>query len=193
MDPLATVADITARGVTIDEAEVPLVETYLESASAAVRDAAGTPISRATSTVALPAPAGAWLRLPALPVVDVAAVTADGEEVGGWRLIGHRLHRGAGWGCTPVEVAVTYTHGLAEVPADIVDLVCRIAVQTLIAHRGEADGTGIAAGDIRSERIGDYSVTYGDDGSITELELSERLTERLRGRFGGGAAVVGAR
>ncbi|WP_229913637.1 hypothetical protein [Streptomyces capitiformicae] len=47
--------------------------------------------------------------------------------------------------------------------------------------------------DIRSERIGDYSVTYGDSGLITTMELPDYLRERLAARFGGGAALVRSR
>lgn len=193
--PLATVADLTARGVTVEAAETALAEVYLEVASTAVREAAGTPISQTTSTLALEGEAGQWLTLPGGPVTAVDQVTIDGETVTGWRLLSGRLWRSSGWSrsAEPAAVHVTYTHGLPAVPADIVDLVCRIAVAALVAYRAEDDGTGLAARDVRSERIGDYAVTYGDDGRITEMELPAYLRERLAARFGGGAGLVTSR
>ncbi|MER8262732.1 hypothetical protein ABT007_00890 [Streptomyces griseus] len=195
LTPLAAVADLTARGLTVDPSEAAVVGTFLEVASSAVRDAAGCPISQTTSTVVLEGEPDTRLRLPGPPVTAVTTVLLDGAPVTDWRLTGGRLWRAAGWTAAggPSEVTVTYTHGLPTVPADIVDLVCRIAAAALLSHRAEDDGTGIAAADIRSERIGDYAVTYGDDGLISETELPDYLRERLAARFGGGAELVRSR
>lgn len=195
LSPLATLADATALGLTVTSAEEPLVQAYLGAASAVVREAAGVPILETTGTVTLEGPAQGRLHLPGPPVTAVDTVVLDGETITDWRLASHALWRPGGWSprCGPSEVEVTYTHGLPEVPADIVMLVCRIAATTLLAYRAEADGMGLAAGDVRSERIGDYSVTYGGDGQITELELSDRLTAKLAARFGGGASVLRSR
>ncbi|MHC3391299.1 head-tail connector protein [Streptomyces lavendulocolor] len=195
LDPLATVADLTSRGLTVEPDETAVVGVYLDVASAAVREAAGCPISQTTSTVTLDGEPEQRLRLPGPPVTAVAAVLLDGEAVTDWRLRSSCLWRAGGWAPTrePSEVVVTYTHGLPVVPADIVDLVCRIAAATLVAYRAEDGGTGLAAQDVRAERIGDYSVTYGDSGRITEVELPDYLRNRLRARFGGGAAVVRSR
>lgn len=196
LPPLASEADLTARGLTVEASESAIVAVYLDEASAAVREAAGVPISQTTSAVSLEGPADSpWLTLPGPPIVSVASVAIDGEEVTDWRLRSHRLWRSAGWGHGhgPSEVTVTQTHGLAAVPADIVGLVCRITAAVLIAYRSQPNGEGLAARDVRAERIGDYSVTYGDDGRITEIELPDYLREQLAARFGGGAAVVRSR
>lgn len=192
---LATVADLTARGVTVEASETAIVGVYLDVASAAVRQAAGTPISQVTSTVGVEPDDSAWLSLPGPPVTAVASVQIDGEAVTDWRLRSGRLWRAVGWSPTfePSQVTVTYTHGLPTVPADIVDLVCRIAAAALVAYRAETGGTGLAAQDVRAERIGDYAVTYGDDGRITEMELPDYLRARLAARFGSGVAVVRSR
>jgi len=192
---LATVADLAARGLTVTAEETTVAETYLSVASTAVREAAGVPISQTTSTVALEGPAAQWLSLPGPPVLSVASVTLDGETVTDWRLISSRLWRACGWSptCEPSELEVTQTHGLADVPADIVDLVCRIAATALADYRADPEGVGLAAGDIRSERIGDYSVTYGSEGLITSMELPDYLRERLAARFGGGVALLRSR
>lgn len=196
LDPLATVADLENRGLTIDPAETAVVETFLAEASAAVREAAGVPISQTTSTVALEAPDNSpWLALPGPPIQSVASVAIDGETVTDWKLRSHQLWRPGGWqtGSEPSEVTVTQIHGLPEVPADLVGLVCRIAAAVLVHYRAQPDGEGLAAKDIRAERIGDYSVTYGDSGRITEIELPDYLREQLAARFGGGVTVVRSR
>ncbi|WP_017599203.1 head-tail connector protein [Nocardiopsis lucentensis] len=192
LSPLATRADMTALGVAIDASEEQLVDRYLGVASAAVRSAAGCPISQTTGTVVLAGRCESRLPMPGPPVTSVTTVLIDEAQVDDWRLSRPRasLFRSCGWGGVEAEVEVTYTHGLATVPADIVDLVCRIATQSLVAYRSGSGGEGLAAGDVRSERIGDYSVTYGGDGLITEMELPDYLRTRLRSRFGGGAAVL---
>ncbi|WP_116248175.1 hypothetical protein [Nocardiopsis sp. FIRDI 009] len=193
--PLATVTDAQNLGLVVPTEEIPLLEAYLAAASAAVRDAAGAPIGQTTSTITAEAEATQRLHLPGPPVTSVSSVTVDGAPVTDYRLTSGTLWRAGGWSSdgTPRQVQVTYTHGLPEVPSDIVMLVCRIAAATLLAWRAETDGTGLAATDIRQERIGDYSVTYGGDGRITELELSDRLTRRLAKRFGGGVGLVRSR
>ncbi|MDQ1037267.1 hypothetical protein QFZ75_003683 [Streptomyces sp. V3I8] len=196
LDPLATVADLEARGLTVDPAETDIVGVFLAEASAAVREAAGVPISQTTSTVGLEGPDNSqWLTLPGPPIQSVAAVEVDGQAVTDWRLRSHRLWRSSGWSSPsgPTEVTVTQTHGLPTVPDDLVGLVCRIAAAVLIAHRAQPDGEGLAAADIRSERIGDYAVQYGDGGRITEIELPEYLREQLAARFGGGVSLLRAR
>jgi hypothetical protein len=196
LDPLATLADLADRGLTVEAGtETTVATTYLYVASTAVREAAGVPISQATSTISLEGEAGEWLTLPGPPILSVASVEIDGETVTDWRLRNHRLWRACGWapGCGPSEVEVVQTHGLAVVPSDIVDLVCRIAATAFADYRSDPDGAGLAAGDIRAERIGDYSVTYGSSGLITSMELPDYLRERLAARFGGGVAVVRSR
>jgi hypothetical protein len=192
---LATVADLAARGLAVTAEETTVAETYLRVASAAVREAAGTPISQTTSTLTLEGPVTEWMSLPGQPVTAVSAVTVDGEAVTDWRLRGGRLWRAGGWsrGWGPSEVEVAQTHGLAAVPEDIVDLVCRITGTALADYRADPEGAGVAAGDIRSERIGDYAVTYGSEGLITSMELPDYLRERLAARFGDGASMVTSR
>lgn len=189
--PLATTDDLDARTITWDDQI--LAETYLAVASAAVRDAAGVPISRVTSTVSLYGLGGQWLRLPGPPIVSVATVVLDGDTLTDWALVDGWLFRQCGWeacGPVPMPAVVTYTHGLAEVPADVVDLVCRMTASALLAASSEADGSGLAVDRIVSERLGDYAVTYDQASGATEMELADRTRDRLRARFGGGTAAM---
>lgn len=189
---LATVADLESRGVTVDAAEEPIVGVYLDVASAAVRDAAGSPISETTSTVTLEGAPGVWLRLPGAPVTAVDTVTLDGTAVTDWRLTSGRLWRAGGWGAGagPSQVTVAYTHGLPAVPADVVDLVCRMAATALTSYRNGATST---TRPIVSERIGDYSVTYAYEDLFTEADLPDYVRARLAARFGGGVGLVRSR
>jgi hypothetical protein len=184
--PLATVADLEARGVTVDAAEVAIVGTYLDVASTIVRDAAGCPISEAVSTVTLEGVAATRLHLPGQPVTAVSGVSVDGVAVTDYRLTNGALWRSQGWsGCEPAVVELTMTHGLPTVPADIVDMVCRMAAQALVAFRGGDP----APRQVTSERIGDYAVTYADTDTGT-MSLSDFQRNRLAARFGAGTAMV---
>lgn len=198
LSPLATVADLEARGVTVaDGAEATAVAAFLDTASAIVRDAAGGPISETTGTVVLKGTSDAYLYLPSRPVTNVASVTDfDGNPITDYRLVDSALVRRCGWTtCHPwVElVNVTYTAGYATVPADVVDLVCRLAARQLVAYRESGDGTGMADRLLMQERIGDYSVMYAagaTDTSFSDIELPKYLRDRLSARYGCGSAVV---
>lgn len=192
---LATIADLDARGVTVDPSEETAVATYLETASAIIRDAAGSHISRTTGTVVLAGTMDTRLRLPSGPVTAVSAVLLDDAAVNDYRLTNGSLWRSCGWqlGCEPSEVSVTYTHGYDPVPADVVDLACRLAARQLVALRDSADGTGLADRLVMQERIGDYSVMYANgavDKSFSDVEIPEYMRSRLYARFGPGPAVV---
>jgi hypothetical protein len=190
LPPLATVADLEARGVTIAPDEEPTVNVFLDVASALVRDAAGSPVSETTSTVVLEGEPGPRLKLPGPPVRSVSAVLVDGQAATGWRLASGALFGAAGWrpGPDPSEVEVTYVHGLPEVPSDIVDLVCRLVGQELTAFRSG----GGASRAVQSERIGDYQVTYAATESGT-MALTDFQRNRLAARFGGGVGTARVR
>lgn len=212
--PLATAADLAARGIPTDNPA--LVAAALAAASASVREAAGCPISQVTSTVTLWTEPSQRLDLPSRPVIGVASVDLDGTRltvgrdyvVRGnalWRI---RHHRGLGWsasavhqqgrlGCkwhadgdAPSEVVVTFTHGLVEVPGDIVDLVC-----SLVAAGTAASVTGYDPNrNLAYERVDDYQRGFrqGDDEVVNPMLLPERTRAWLRRRFGSGVAVAGA-
>jgi len=169
-----------------------------------VRDAAGTPISRTTDTVVLVGTADRWLRLPGPPVISVAQVAIDAVTLAGqdYRLANDALWRWCGWrpvvfGATedmPAQVTVTYTHGLATVPADVVELVCAMTIAAVTAATALPGGAGLAASaGITSERVDDYSVTYATPTGPTAFDLSDATRARLAARFGGGAQMVRAR
>lgn len=196
LDPLATESDLYARG--IDTTDGGAVAALLAAASTSVRDAAGCPISSVTSTVVLSAEASARLDLPSRPVTAVSEVLLDGvelEEGSEYVLRGDALWRvGAAWQrdrhAPPATVTVTFTHGLGEVPADIVDLVCSlVAGATAAAADGYDQHRSLAY-----ESVDDYRRGFqqGDQGPVSPMELPARTRRWLRARFGSGITVAGS-
>lgn len=192
-EPLATAADLSARG--IDTTNTLAVEALLDAASAAVREAAGCPISEQTSTVTLWTEASRRIELPARPVSSVATVVLDGETLtveDDYVLRGSSLWRTCQWqaqGDIPSELVVTFTHGYTEVPADIVDLVCNLVGAGMASVD---EGYATHAGK-QYESIDDYRVGYttGSDAVSSVMELPERTVKSLRARFGTTSVVVG--
>lgn len=185
---LAVSADLSTRGVDVSNAA--LVAEMLEVASAIVRGAAASPILETTSTVTLTGWGESLLRLPGLPVTEVATVEVDGVATTDWTLTdSSALWSLCGWGrgVEPVTVEVTMTHGLTAVPAEIRNLVCDLATLGLASA---ADG----ARDVRviAEKIDDYSVTFaeGAEAVASAMTLPTLTRSWLRARFGGGVAVV---
>lgn len=188
LDPLATVADLSAYNV--DTTNTDLVNALLSSVSEAVREAAGSPISSVASLVTLTGSPEPWLALPGGPVTEVDSVELDGEVVTDWRLRDGRLWRRCGWqsDCGPSDVEVVYTHGFATVPADIVRLVCMYVAAGVAQSASGYDDRSKAY-----ERIDDYQVGFRQGGEeiVDHAELTPRTKADLAARFGGGAYVTG--
>lgn len=180
--PLATVADLSDRGITTGS-----LGTALAVASGAIRAAAESAISQKTSTVVVNAGRGNLLGLPG-PVVSVASVTVAGAAVADFETLPCGLWRHCGWGITPQRVTVTYTHGLAVIPPDIVDLTCVLA-KSWLDHVAEG-GRSVAG--LKSVRIDDGAESYTDEaaGQVSPTFIPEATRNWLRSRFGGGTDVV---
>lgn len=196
MAELITAGDLTDYGLTAEQTEEPLVARLIRSASAQVRDAAGSPISGQRSTVELVQPPGSMIfRLPGLPVQEVHEVTVDGLPVTDYLLVPGGLYRAERWGTlTPARVVVDYTHGIPDVPADIEDLVCRMVLSGVLNAVDGPEGMVLNNGNISSVSIDDFREAYAtgkDVEAVTEMTLPERSRERLRARFGGGGPAVG--
>lgn len=184
---LAASSDLSTRGA--DNTNTDLVDEMLAVASSTVRGAAASPILETDSTVTLVAWGGQWLQLPGNPVTSISSVTLNGTAVTGWTLDAGTLWRAAGWGSesAPATVVVELTHGFSEVPPEIRNLVCDLAIAGLLAaSEGARDVRKVA------ERIDDYSVTFaqGADAVASIMELPSATRSMLRNRFGGGASLV---
>lgn len=188
---LAVAADLTARGVTPTSVHTVM----LGVASSLVRAAAGGPILEAESTVTLWAlDCSPWLDLPGVPVTAVEEVVYDGDTLDAdtYKLVNGRLWRSGTWGTglEPVEVVVTLTAGLVEVPAHIVNLVCDLAILGASAAEDGAHDPRVVA-----EKIDDYAVTFapGAEGVASAMSIPQLTTNWLRSQFGGGVGMVSSR
>ena len=188
LDPLATTADLDLKGVDVSNG--PLVDLMLNAASWIIREAAGNVISQVTSTIKLMAPVGNWMPLPG-PVASVSAVLVDGDAVTDWKLLNGMLWRPCGWQpwCEPVEVQVTFVHGYAEVPADIVNLCADLAKLGIEAAGKKSTPANVVA---VSYSIDDYTerLQYSEDAR-TAMELPDVTKAWLAQRFGSGVYVTG--
>ncbi|HQK32283.1 MAG TPA: hypothetical protein PLZ92_11445 [Phycicoccus sp.] len=193
LTPLAGMSDLLAHAPAGFSPDMSKAFAKLDAASDAVRDAAGSPITQAESTVRIVAAGcGSWLDLPGKPVVSVSSVTIEGEPVTGWRLLGSRLYRAGEWAHGgPVEVQVTMVHGFAEAPADVVALVCDFAIAALLNESGARAGVtsqGYSIDDYRENLAFDQ----GPHGTSSVIEIPAGTRAMLRQRFGAAAFVTGA-
>lgn len=183
--PLAYPADAARLGYTLTAGKEM---EHLARASARLRRAAGRPISATTSTVRLRVDGGT-VRLPGGPITAVSTVVRLAEDGGatltGWRWDGmEHIHDVPLW-CG--QVLVTYTHGFAVIPDELLELVCSVAVRV-----GAADeASGMEAG-IRSESIDDYTVTYAAEAVESASGLLPGEERQLAAYLGStpGAYVV---
>lgn len=185
LDSLAIAADLPTRWAVHPDAG-----TALDVASAAIRDAAGSVISRTTATVTVVAGMSRLLPLPG-PVTSVTSVSVDGTVLAStdYRVLPEGLWRSRGWSlCGPLPVEVTYTGGLVEVPADIMDLCVQLAVSWL-THQ-EAGG-GSTAG-LRSAALDDAKEEYTSEaaGQVSPVFIPEVTRRWLAARYGGGVSIV---
>jgi hypothetical protein len=192
LTPLATQDDLDDRNIVVPDDLNG--DVLLATAADAVRDAAGCAITQETSTVTLVVDDyRSSFDLPAGPVTAVASITVNAVVVTGWRKVGDTIYMPTTWqpDCLPVEVTVTYTHGLPIVPTDIVDLVCGM-VSIASAQDGSYGGSALT----HQIKLGDYAETAinppGTE-SPSPFALPDSVRERLRVRFGASAAVVKVR
>jgi hypothetical protein len=189
---LAAGADLTARGITVTSVHTVM----LAVASSVVRQAAGSPILSTSSVVTLwGVDCDQWLTLPGQPVTTVTTVVHDGTTLTAntdYKLVEGRLWGASPWGdgCEPLKVVVTMTHGLAAVPASIVQLVCDLAIAGANAATAGAHSPNVIA-----EKIDDYSVTFaaGAEAVASAVELPVLTKRALRAQFGGGVSMVSYR
>lgn len=191
MADLATVADLEARlGRSLDATETARVEALLAGASARVRSYTGQQFELTTTTDRVRARSGR-LRLPQRPVVAVSALAdMNGNDIMfTWHAGNDILMGTSGYPVRhPIEdawyrhhdwVDVTYTHGYTDIPADVVEVVCQIALR--------AFGTPSETAGIVQESIGSYSYSVGPVAAAgaTGLLNEERAALDPYRRIGG--------
>lgn len=188
LKPLASADDLMARGLPSEPAS--LLGVLLESVSAAVREAAGVPISAVSATLTMAGTHEQFLQLPVSPVVAVDSVAIEGVPVTGWKVRDGRLWRASGWAGQSKDVEVTLTYGYAKVPADIVQLVCSFVGAGMISAQ---DGDLVRDRGLAYTSIDDFREGYrtGDSEIVDVTELPDRVKNSLRARFSGSAHVSG--
>lgn len=154
-----------------DPDRVLRVNRVLEMASAVVRAYTGQFFELVSNEVVVLYPDNdGWYRLPQRPIVNVTAI-ADQDAVNlmttyafdleGW-LRNFPLYPLAPRPRWPFSsISVTYSHGYAVIPADVVMVVCSMAGRSVSNPVG-----------IRSESVGDYSVSYSVPGTGEAIGLA---------------------
>jgi hypothetical protein len=128
----------------------------LGAASRRFRGAVRHPVSLVVGdTIVLDGSGAMSLLLPAAPVVDVSSVLVDGQALTAgtdytWSTDGY-LHRlGAVWPIGLRSVTVVYSHGYAEIPGDIQEVVIDQARALYAVLPG-----------VQQQTVGAQSVTFG--------------------------------
>jgi hypothetical protein len=182
MTPLATLQQLQAR-LTTDITDTYRASQLLDDASAAIRSYAGQDFTQATTVDRFKVKRGK-VKLSQRPVTAVSAV----EDVNGNSVLFEWLHGDVvkiqpnldsfsfvPWKEGVEYVDVTYTHGYAAVPDDIVMVVCQVA--------GRAYGTSPDASALSSESIGSYSMSTGGaaaSGAAGLLAGERAILDRYR-------------
>lgn len=183
LDPLATTADLAARlGRALTAEETTRATPLLRDASAVARREAGRPFTAAAGDTARVRVRGLKLRLPKVPVTAVDTIAdVDGNPLDFTYDAGDVVTLSAiplrGW------VDVTYDHGYAEIPDDVVGAVCSAVLRTLGVSPME---TGY-----QSETVEGYAYTVGAaaaSGAVGFLD-AELAVFRAYKRVGGMARL----
>ena len=186
MAHLATKADLVPRlGRDITCEEDIRADALLADASALVRAYTGRDFTLTEDAQVTLRAHGGYIRLPQRPVTAVASVVAIGGNgapdvtLTDWWWDGIDLIRIGGgeyvinlpeqwWDDEdgyPGTFHVTYTHGDAAVPADVVAVVCGMVLRTLTAPT--------SVGGVTSETIGPYSYRLESAGIGTAVSLTD--------------------
>lgn len=139
--------------------------------------------------------------LPQRPVVSVASVAIDGQEISGWYLEGNELVRAgqhgyygvnltydfspSGFGCGHNELTIVYTHGYAEIP----ELVAGIALEMVVR-------VWVNTGSVIQEAIAGTQVTYAPYSEpprgLMLTRIEKRDLHRLLGLPMAGSVAIGS-
>lgn len=194
----ATATDISDRlGRALTQAEAAQVAALIADATAHLQAVIGQRVASDTTTIRHRAP---WhdlrVKLVQFPIRSVDTVKLNDVTlvpVRDWSWYGDdTVYVITGYTVTTAKFAnldVTYTHGLAETPHDLKQITCALVLQTL----GQLQRSGaMDPGQIQSERIDDYSVSYQVGSGSLGMHVPPAVAERLRAKYGQGAYVTGA-
>lgn len=156
----------------------------IEMATGIVQAACGQLLIEATVTelvdITMP---DYWLDLANKPVRSVDTVVLDGTTITDWYLRKQRLWRASGWlgsWSPPSQAEVTYTYGY---PSGSQYLQLARSIVLSLAQAGYGN-----PGQVQSEAIDDYRVSYAD--ALGRMELTEPMRMALINAYGTPAVVT---
>lgn len=169
MADFCTVADV-ANFLQIEiEADDASCLRAIEEATAAIKNYCHQEIELVSNeTITLDSVGGTKIFLPELPVQSVAEVVEDDEvltvtddyKLGQWGIL-HRIDDVWASGIQIIEI--TYTHGYATLPDDVVAVCVRAASRAYQMGLKTAATEGVAG--IQSLSLGDYAITYSAEAT----------------------------
>lgn len=195
MANLASAADLVARlGRDFTPDEQVRVDALLADASAMIRAYTGRDFTLTEDDTVVLRASGATIRLPQRPVVEIAKVEAIGVNntpditLADWLFDGiDQIRLGEGnfvinlpeiwWDDDgyPGTYRVTYSHGYAAPPPDVVAVACAMVLRTLTSPA--------MVGGITSETVGPYSYRSETPGlglAVTMSEMDRKALDRYR-------------
>ncbi|MGV8973366.1 MAG: hypothetical protein ACOH10_13675 [Rhodoglobus sp.] len=181
---LATVADLSGRLGVVPPSNPSVAYTQmslaLEDASSDLRGAIGQALNFGTSTVSVWATPDGYVRLPAVPAITITLVLDEGVAVDYRKVDSATLYVPSGYARM---LDVTYTHGWATIPGELVKWTCVLAAASLAA--AQTGNLGMSGG-LSSVGVDDARATWatnaGEQGE--GVSLPERVAERLRATYG---------
>lgn len=181
---LATIADVEARlGRSLTAAELPKAAAYLDDASAMFVQRAVQKFEVGESTVRL-FPKDGIVRLVQRPVIEVIEVKdIDGVEID-YTFDGHQSLYDLG-AYTPVTV--TYEHGSATIPADVVACVAGMVARTLSINPDAAAG-------VTQQSVGPFSQSYATwavGGQVMMSPAEAKVADYYRGLTFRSTSILG--
>lgn len=148
-------------------AQIAAAERAVTEATAAIRNYCNQYLELVEDeAITLDSKGGSRLFLPELPVVSVASVVEDDTaltvttnyKLGQYGIL-HRI--GAKWLAGIQIVTVTYSHGYATLPDDIVAIATRAASRAYQSGlRADSDDAVLG---VQSKSLGDFSVAYASE------------------------------
>lgn len=167
MSQFCAVADLAAfLQIVIPENNASAVRA-IAAASAAIQGHTRQQLEAVADDVVLLDSVGAdRLILPEVPVTAVSAVTEDGALLDPsaykWSRAGILYRLFGRWRAGIQIVAVTYSHGYAVTPGDVIDVCVRAAARTYQAGLRAAATDGVAG--LQSEQLADHNVGFESAG-----------------------------
>jgi hypothetical protein len=171
MADFCTVEDVASLiQVAIPADKLASCERAIREASEVIRNYCKQTIEQTTGDViTLDCPEGRTrIFLPQLPVVSVASVVEDGEtltagteyQLGQYGIL-YRI--GQCWKAGIQILTVTYSHGYATIPDDVIGVCTRAAARIYQAGLRAAETSGVPG--VSGKQLGDFSVSYsGEQG-----------------------------